>query len=229
MQHRVEQAAAYVLHTRPYRETSLLVDLFSLEYGRLSLVANGARRPGSKRRHHLQPFQAVQVSWRGRHELKTLQSSEVPSVFMPLTGTALLCGLYVNELLQRLLSPAEPCPRLYLYYAYLLNELQLQQDIEGALRTFERQLLETIGYGIAFDAIQADISYTFDPNMGFTPVENDLGAYLGSYLLEIAEDRYENLIVRRIAKRLMREALSAVLGDKPLKSRELFLNYGRSA
>jgi len=141
MSQRVEASAGYVLHSRPYRETSLLVDFLTLEQGRISAVARGARRPRARLRSTLQPFQTLQLGWQGRQELKTLGTVEAVEISPPLSGRALLCGLYVNELLQRLLQPGEPCPRLFLYYRYVLNELLEGRDLEGALRTFERQLL----------------------------------------------------------------------------------------
>lgn len=229
MSQRAEQAAAFVLHTRPYRETSLLVDLFTLEQGRISVVARGARRSGSSRRFTLQPFQALHVSWSGRHELKNLTQAEVPQVMAPPQGNALLCGLYANELLQRLLPPADPHPRLYLYYTYLLRELLQPDDLEGALRTFERQLLESLGYGLMLATCHASHYYRFDPELGLlTDIEHP-DNYPGHWLLAIAEDRYDQPEVRRAAKRLMREALSVLLGGKPLKSRELFMKTRRSS
>lgn len=224
-----EQAAAFVLHSRPYRETSLLVDLFTLEYGRISVVARGARRSGSARRFTLQPFQSLHVSWSGRHDLKNLSQAEVLQVMPQPVGKALLCGLYANELLQRLLQPADPHPRLYLYYTYLVKELQQSTDLEGALRTFERQLLENMGYGIALGHCQPGRYYRYDTQQGMIEDMADRGCYSGECLMAIAEDCYEHAEVRRAAKRLMREALAPLLGAKPLKSRELFMKTRRTA
>lgn len=222
MSQRVDASAGYVLHSRPYRESSLLVDLLTLEQGRISVVARGARRPRSRLRSSLQPFQALQLGWHGRHELKNLGTVESVEVQPPLSGTALLCGLYVNELLQRLLQPGESCPRVFLYYRYVLNELQRGQDIEGALRTFERRLLEELGFGLGLEHVDASLTYTFQPASGLVPAAPALDTFPGHHLLAMAEDRYEEAEVRRSAKRLMREALSELLGDRPLNSRLLF-------
>jgi len=222
MSQRVDSSAGYVLHSRPYRESSLLVDLLTLEQGRISAVARGARRPRSRQRTSLQPFQTLQLGWHGRHELKNLGAVESVEVRPPLQGTALLCGLYVNELLQRLLQPGEPCPRLFLYYRYVLNELQSGQDIEGALRTFERQLLDELGFGLDLTAMDAGLAYTYRPQLGLIPAATGPDTYPGRHLLAIAEDDYADADVRRSAKRLMREALSELLGERPLNSRLLF-------
>lgn len=226
---RVEQTAAYVLHSRPYRETSLLVDLFSLEHGRVRAVARGARRAGSRRRHQLQPFQPLQVSWQGRHELRNLVASEPVAVTPPPQGKALLCALYVNELLQRLLEPHDPMPRLYLYYTYLLSALQQSAEIEGALRTFERQLLEDLGYGIDFASVSPGGGYRYDPEQGLVRALSAQADYAGDILLAIAAGDYQQPDVRSSAKRLMRQALTPLLGDRPLKSRELFRTARRTA
>lgn len=222
MSQRVDAAAAYVLHTRPYRETSLLVDLLTLEQGRVSLVARGARKPGSRLRATLQPFQSLQVGWQGRGELKTLRTAEPVESLLMLQGRSLLCGLYLNELLQRLLRPMDPHPRLFVYYRYALNELRQGQDLEGALRTFERQLLEQLGFGLEMSALQPGQSYRLDPERGLVPGTGP-ETYLAEHLQAIAEDRYDDPAVRRSAKRLMRNRLTPLLGDRPLRSRELFL------
>ena len=140
-----EPTAAYVLHSRPYRDTSLLVDFFTLEQGKVSAVAKGARRPNSKLRSSIQPFVPLQITWGGRQELKSLINAEPVAPTMLLQGNALLCGLYVNELLDRLMLPFDPHPQLYVYYQYVLNELLSGEDIEGGLRTFEHRLLAELG------------------------------------------------------------------------------------
>ncbi|WP_432696484.1 DNA repair protein RecO [Marinobacterium sp. YM272] len=221
MSPRVDASAGYVLHSRPYRETSLLVDFLTLEQGVISAVAKGARRPRARLRSALQPFQSLQLGWQGRHELKTLGPVETVEISPPLTGRALLCGLYVNELLQRLLQPGEPCPRLFLYYRYVLNELQSGTDIEGALRTFERQLLEELGFSLDLARKDPLLSYTYQSQQGLIPSLSATG-YPGSHLLAMAEDNYSDMQVRRSAKRLMREVLAELLGERPLHSRLLF-------
>ncbi len=222
MAQRVDATAAYVLHARPYRETSLLVDLLTLEHGLVSVVARGARKPGSRLRASLQPFQLLQVSWQGRSELKNLRSAEATELGAMLQGRALLCGLYLNELVQRLLSPLDPHPKLFVLFRYALNELKLATDIEGALRTFERQLLEQLGFALDCSTLSADTCYDWRPETGLRPCVAGRG-YPGAHLQAIEQDCYDDPAVRRTAKQLMRVRLAAQLGDKPLRSRELFL------
>lgn len=217
-----EQHAAFVLHARPYRETSLLVDLFVVNHGRLSVVARGGRRPGSSLRQALQPFKQLSVRFKGREELKTLLAAETSEHLPSLTGRALLCGLYANELLQRLLQPLEPMPRLFLFYRYLLNELISAQDLEGALRTFEHQLLRELG-------VWEDLNQLTEPQYQYTQMQgwqtllmDNAPVYQLDWLREIEADRYTDPNVRKAAKHLMRIKLNTLLGDKPLRSRALF-------
>ncbi|MFW1678431.1 DNA repair protein RecO [Pontibacter sp. JAM-7] len=224
---RIEQQAAYVLHSRPYRDTSLLVDFFTLEQGRVSAVVQGARRPGSRFRSILQPFVPVQISWRGRQELKTLQQAEAVGVTLLLNGNSLLCGLYVNELLQRLLLPFDAHPRLYVYYQYVLNELLSAVDIEGGLRTFEHRLLNELGCLPDLTQLQREQLYLFQPGQGLVvtiaPTELERPCcFWGGQLQQIANDDYSDPQVRRAAKRLMRLAIDHQLGGAPLRSRGLF-------
>ncbi len=227
MDYRVDGQAAYVLHSRPYRDTSLLVDFFTLEYGKVSAVVNGARRPNSRLRPVLQPFVPLHISWRGRQELKTLNQAEPVAAALFLKGNSLMCGLYVNELLERTLQPFDEHPRLYVFYQYVLNELLTGQDVEGALRTFEHHLLDELGYAQALaDTDDAGI-YQWNAGSGFrmltaAPVEGRMRCFYGRHLQAIARDDYSEDSTRRAAKRLMRLLLEQLLGDKPLRSRELF-------
>ncbi|SIQ41960.1 DNA repair protein RecO [Marinobacterium stanieri] len=223
MEQRVDAAAAYVLHTRPYRETSLLVDLFTLEHGLVSVVARGARKPGSRLRALLQPFQSLQVGWQGRAELKNLRSAEASETSCMLQGRSLLCGLYLNELLQRLLRPHDPHPRLFVYFRYALNELKLAQDIEGALRTFERQLLEQLGFALDCSTLLPQEHYCWSEEQGLVGLAPTVAGWPGEHLLAIERDQYDDPDVRRTAKQLMRLRLAPLLGEKPLRSRELFM------
>lgn len=217
-----QQHAAFVIHTRPYRETSLLVDLFVAEIGKLSVVARGARRPGSSMRQALQPFNQLSIRFKGRDELKTLLAAETTEHLPALQGRALLCGLYANELLQRLVQPLEPMPRLFLFYRYLLNELIAGADLEGALRTFEHQLLMQLGVWDDLKQLSQPY-YRYSADAGWCPTSTmETGCYTRDWLREIELDRYTDPNVRKAAKHLMRVKLNQLLGDKPLRSRALF-------
>lgn len=230
MSYQVDAQAAYVLHTRPYRETSLLVDLFTLEQGKISAVVKGARSPRSRMRAMMQPFTPLHISWRGRHELKTLTQAEAVAAPLFLKGDSLICGLYVNELLERLLQPSDSHPQLFVYYQYVLNELREAKDIELALRTFEQHLLQQLGFQFDVQGCQREVVYRYDPTQGFMPITQLSEkirpfCFTGEQLVGIVGEQYQRPEIRRAAKRLMRLALEQQLGSRPLRSRELLQGY----
>ena len=140
----------FVLHSRPYRETSLLLDVFSEQAGRLTLVANGVRRPRSFLKGILQPFTPLFLEWRGRGSLQTLQKAEPISLALPLFGGSLYSAFYVNEILCRVLDVNTPYPHLFFDYLNALRELAQNTDPQIPLRRFELALLTHLGYGIDF-------------------------------------------------------------------------------
>ncbi|MEE9255364.1 MAG: DNA repair protein RecO [Pseudomonadales bacterium] len=233
MDHLVTQQPGYVIHGKPYRETSYLVELFTRDFGRVGAVARGMRKLDGKRGGSVQAFRPLLVSWRGRGELKTLSSAE-PGGAGWLTGERLWAGLYVNELLMRLLHRFDPHPRLFDAYTTSIASLQHLDDLEPTLRRFEKILLSEIGYGIAFTSMEGhglerNLDYRYDPQRGFLPLgdrvsERDTArdVFCGDELVAIAEDRYDSREVRASAKRLMRLALRPPLGNRPLNSRQLF-------
>jgi len=229
---RITLQSAYVLHTRPYRDTSLLVEIFSHDYGRLGLVARGVRSGKSRYANMLQPFTPLLLSWSGQGELVTLSGAETAGVPPRLTGELLLSGFYLNELLMRLLQRGDAHPVLFETYITSLASLAEQAEQEPILRQFEYRLLQEIGYGLVLDhdvmndaAIDPAARYNFLPDRGpirSTGQEEDGIIVQGRTLLAIASDDYSQPEVRQEAKRLMRAALAVHLGDRPLKSRELF-------
>lgn len=223
----------FVLHTRPYRETSQLVDLFCREHGRFRVIANGTRgaRKGPSKR--LQSFVPCAVHWRGRGELKTLVSAEPVMASQYWGGDTLYIGLYINELMTRLVPEHDPHPELFDSYVQLLQSLPGTTDIEPLLRIFELTLLEQLGYGIALDVevisgaeMDAECWYRFVPEDGFsllgTSAAGMVNAFKGADLKAMASSNYENPDVKRAAKRLLRLALDVHLGGRPLRSREFF-------
>jgi DNA repair protein RecO (recombination protein O) len=227
---------AYVLHTRNYRETSLIVDLFTPDYGRISAVAKGARRPKSQLRGVLQPFRHLLISWSGKQTLKTLHSAEDQHRSSRLQGAALYSGLYLNELLVRLLRAEDHHDQLFVAYERVLAGIVAGQDIEPLLREFEQYLLTDLGYGLPFpDELgysgQTDPVYYYDIDGHFnllldTPSSQQLArSFSGKDLQAIASSDYREKGVLRSAKRLMRLALAPLLGDRPLYSRTLFKHF----
>lgn len=229
---RITLQSAYVLHTRPYRDTSLLVEIFSHDYGRLGLVARGVRTSKSRYANLLQPFTPLLLSWSGRGELATLSGAEAAGVAPRLNGEMLLSGFYLNELLMRLLQRGDAHPVLFETYITSLASLADQAEQEPILRTFEHRLLREIGYGLILDhdvmsgeAIDPAARYHYLPDRGpvrSTGNEEDGILVQGKTLLAIAKDDYANTEIRQEAKRLMRAGLAVHLGERPLKSRELF-------
>jgi DNA repair protein RecO (recombination protein O) len=235
---RVSLQAAYVLHTRHYRDTSLLVEIFTREHGRVSLVAKGARPSGAKRSRGgsqaalLQPFVPLLCSWSGRSSLRTSTGCEPRAPSLQLKGQRVYCGLYVNELMNRLLHHDDPHPELFDYYEHILEQLAQVDNFEWILRQFEFRLLEELGYG--FDLARDGLSgepvndgqwYVYHNEYGLLEAVADTGSdvprFAGADLLKIESEIYDD-DSRRCAKRLMRAALATHLGGKPLKSRELF-------
>ena len=228
----VDQEPAFVLHRRDFRETSLLLDVFTLHHGRVSLVARGANRPKNPWKAQLQPFQALLVGWQGRSDLKTLTDAE-PRPSSSLFGTRrLYCGLYLNELLQRLLPSQDACPELFATYAQTLSSLAMANNVEIPLRRFERTLMDALGQGFSWELasdcgepVQSGRVYCFDPEQGFT-ARPGYGTRLkhlsGDALLALANDDYDAPGARSVAKRVMRVLIDHLLQGRPLHSRELF-------
>ncbi len=228
---RIDRQPAFVLHRRAYRESSLLLDLLTRDFGRIGAVARGAR--GSGRNHGLccQPLTALLVSWSGRGELKTLTAAERGGNGVEIGGERLYSALYVNEVLVRLLPQHDPHPRLFDAYAQLLAEFPDAPDLEVPLREFELLLLKELGYGIEFDrdaasgtVLEPATHYIYLPDQGFSSAAAGAGhAYPGWVLEAIGRADFSDPLTRRHAKQLVRDAFAALLGERPLRSRELFL------
>ena len=229
---RVEQEPAYVLHRRAYRETSFLISLFTLEHGRLGVVAKGAARPKSPWKAQLQPFQPLLVDWQGRSELKNLSQIEVQRA-PAIQGTrAMYCGFYVNELLERLLPTHEPSQQLFGAYIETLAGLALNEHLELVLRRFEWVLIDVLGYGFAWDwvtdldqPVRGEETYGYDPQQGIVSATAGnalLTGLPGDTLLSLAEKRLEEPDSRRLAKRVSRALIDFLLQGRPLHSRKLF-------
>lgn len=226
----MEFTQAFVLHQRPYRETSLLLDVFTADYGRLSLVARGIRQ--NKRRHNnpLQLFQPLWLNWFGRGDLLTLSKIETTSAPYWLQGHATLCGLYINELLVRLLTQQQPEPLVFDAYQRVLEGLQQADQVEQELRLFEKRLLEALGYGLDLTTdsdgqpVIEHQHYSYQPDQGLQPCfKNDIKRIIsGASLLQLQQENLTNVESLNETKQLMRLVINYYLGGKPLKSRQLF-------
>ena len=231
---RVSLQPAYVLHRRPYRDSSLLLEVLTAEYGRISLVARGARRRsrGGTAGALLQPFIPLLLTFAGRSEMKNLSATEPAGQALPLRGERMYSGLYLNELLVRLLHRHDPHPQLFAAYGRALTELGCAQEMDEVLRRFEFMLLEELGYGFGLDidsstgeSVQAGHWYHFHPDRGLVArgpsTDPEQPAFSGSDLLAMASGRFGGG-TRLAAKRLTRLVLSSHLGEAPLRSRDLF-------
>lgn len=235
---RVDLEPAYVLHARAYRETSLLVEAFTRAHGRVGLVARGARGSRSRWRSLLQPFRPLLLSWSQRGELASLAGAEqVASVPLP-RGESLFCGLYVNELMLRALRRGDAHESLFETYRELLSELAAPEDPQPALRLFERDLLESIGFGLQLSVeqggsgpVRPGASYRYVPGSGpvrVRPAADDgavdgppSGTVSGEALLALQSGRIDPAHLGEL-KNLMRGILRFHLGDRPLASQALF-------
>lgn len=224
---------AYLLHARDYRDTCLLVELLTEQGARVGAVARGARRArkGYSQRAILQPFQPLWVSFGGRGELKTLHTVESRAPALALRGKLLFSGLYLNELLCRLLQRDDPQPELFTDYERTVTALAAGGPVDIVLRHFELQLLRELGYGFSLteDAaagapLEPGHYYRFDAELGLLADDGTAGAqplFVGRDLLAFAAGDYSDE-ARRALKLLCRLALRPHLGDKPLLSRQLF-------
>ena len=229
-----ELVPAYILHARKYRDTSLILEMFTETEGRVAAVQRGAR--GKKQTGTVQPFTPLLVSYMGRGELKTISRVDAGAMYY-LSGDRLLLGMYVNELLMRLLGKFEKAPGLFAAYQNLLLSLVGADDYQRRLRQFELRLLDDLGYGISFgidavsgDFVSPDKFYRFVPDEGFHELLSQTTAsFPGDHLLAIADGDLSAEAVEATARKVARLAIARLLGDKPLKSRELFqqLNLGR--
>jgi len=223
---RVENSSAFLMHRRMYQGSSLLLDFFTKDFGRIRLIARGAR----KGKTSLQMFQCLSISFKGRGDLKSLSQWEIDDRPRRLIGDDLILAMYANELILRLLPEGDEYFETFKSYWTFLSSLDSlgADEKEFALRKFENQILEDLGYGVDFgfdidgDAIQLELNYEFIEQQGFCLSNN--GSLLGKTLLHLSSS--EDIITDKneliILKKMNRKRLKSLLGDKPLKSKELF-------
>ncbi|WP_293764805.1 DNA repair protein RecO [uncultured Aquitalea sp.] len=229
-QGKVDRQAGYVLHAQPYRETSLLLEIFTPNHGRLTLVARGARRPRADVRGILLPFQPLTLAWFGKTEVRTLHTAEWNGGVPQLSGLRLVCGFYLNELMMKLTARDDPEPRAYAVYDEAVRALAAGKPLSAVLRRYELRLMQTLGYAPSFgrdaegEAVLAEEDYLCRPgefpqrDQGF---DGDGLRLAGRSLLAIEADDYAEPATRREARLLTRMLLNGLLGETPLASREL--------
>ena len=232
---RIDGAAAFLLHAHPYSETSLVLDVFARQHGRLALLARGARRPRSALRGVLMSFQPLELGWFGGGEVKTLARAEWQGGLPLLTGKSLLLGYYLNELLIRLLPREDPHAALFDAYAEALTALAGGNTETAELRRFEKSLLRELGYGLSLDReagtgepVRADSLYAYQVERGVVEAGETVGVspgltFTGKTLLDLAADDYSDPRTLAESKALMRQLMSHYLGGQPLQSRRIFV------
>ena len=230
---RVDGQPAFVLHTHPFRETSLIVEAFTRDHGRIALVARGARRPRSAMRGLLMAFQPVELGWFGQGEMRTLAKVEWVGGQPLLQAQALLLGYYMNELLLKLLPREDAHPTLFLAYAEAVYALAIGEPSQASLRRFEKTLLKELGYGLTLDR-EAESGRQVDPQKHYAYVVErgpilvsddgrEAESFSGRALLAIAQDDFSDAETLAQCKQLMRTLIQHYLGGQRLSSRRVFM------
>jgi len=231
---KVDGQPAFVLHTIPFRETSLIVEVFSRDFGRMALLARGARRPRAAIRGLLMAFQPIEVAWAGKGEVLTLMKAEWQGGLPLLAGEALFCGYYLNELLMHLLPREDAHEHLFERYADMLARLAADPSgkvREADLRSFEKALLQELGYGLTLnhdstgETIDPQAHYTYRMEQGPVRLEHAEAAaqvVSGQTLLDLESEDFSDPRSRSEAKALMRTLMAYYLAGVELETRKIF-------
>jgi DNA repair protein RecO (recombination protein O) len=231
---RLEDEHAFVLHTYPFQDTSVIVEAFTRRYGRIGLIAKGAKRPKSNLRPALLAFQPLAIAWSGRGELRTLTRAEAVGGAHALAGVAMMCGYYASELVLKLLQRDDPHERLFDDYADTLRRLATGETTAAVLRRFELALLREIGYAVQlqFDAergtpLIAEERYAYWPERG--PLAAGAGnapgtvQLRGKTLLDMARGDFSDPLTAAESKQLMRWLIGQHLDQRTLNTRQLLI------
>lgn len=223
----VDSEPAYILHQRPYRNTSQLIECLSLNYGRVGLIAQGSRRPRAGMRSILQPFIPLRLSWVRRGELGRLTNAESAGDAIDLTGARLMAAYYVNELLMNLTARDDPNSEVFSHYSRFASRLLQGSGLARSLRLFELGLLESLGFGLQLlrdesthRPIQPESNYSFDPDAG-PRLTDAIDSIRGEHLISLREERLDDIDSLRAAGQVLWQALSGHLGSKRIRSREV--------
>ncbi len=235
MSGRVQLVSAYILHHRPYRDTSRILEVLTRGHGRLSVFARGVRGPKAKLASALQPFQPLLVSWAGRGEAVQLTAAEIERAESPVPADRLMPAFYLNELLLKLTTRHDAVPALFDEYRAMLGVLRQSGSFEARLRIFEKRLLDTLGYGLDLSAdaqrgmpIEAEGYYHFRPSQGlFVTVEGAAGAVAGRSLIRLASEVLEERRDLDDARRLLQAAIAHCLEGRELSTRAVAKSIAR--
>ncbi len=236
VERRVNGQPAFLLHYRPFRDSSLLLDVFSRDNGKVALVARGARSAKSRLKGILRPFMPLSLSWVMRSDLGTLTGAELSGKPVTLSGDGLLSGYYLNELILHFLHRHDAQPEVFAAYHETVMDLASQGSPAPVLRNFEMELLRLIGYALNFEHdassradIERDASYEYRYDQGPVKVSRDSGdmVFSGDMLIAIREHRFSEPEVLRAANRLFRGVIAHHLGGRELKSRKVLVDLYR--
>ena len=236
MSRRVQQQPAFILHHRPFRDTSQILDVLTRDHGKVAVVARGSRGSKSRLAGVLRPFLPLRVSWVAKSDLGTLTGAEAAGAPGNLRGDALLSAYYVNELMLHFLHRHDPQPEIYELYTEVISRLGSSDNVASILRAFELELLGLLGYAVSLDKqagthqdVEPERNYEYRVEQGPVPVDRAEGSLVfdGETLLAIGAGRFDDADVLRAANRLLREVIAHHLGGKELRSRKVLLEVHR--
>jgi len=233
---RVQQQPGYILHHRPFRDSSQILDIVTRDYGKVALVARGSRGARSRLAGILRPFLPLRLSWVAKSDLGTLTGAEASGPPAGMVGDAMLSAYYVNELLLHFLHRYDPQPEIFRLYEEVLHGLVGSPSVAASLRSFELEFLSLLGYAVnlnhefaSHDPLVDEQNYEYRMEQGPVRVDRSEGALVfpGSVLSGVNEQRFEDPDVLRAASRLLREIIGFHLGGKELKSRKVLMEVHR--
>ncbi|MBT8103106.1 MAG: DNA repair protein RecO [Gammaproteobacteria bacterium] len=233
---RVQQQPAYLLHHRPFRDSSQILDIVTRDHGKIALVARGSRGSKSRLAGVLRPFLPLNVSWVARSDLGTLTGAEAAGPPVGIRGDGILSAFYVNELLLNFLHRHDPQPEIFALYREVISVLGSTSNIAVSLRSFELELLSLLGYAVNFRQesgtqrqLDPEQHYDYRMEQGPVPVGRTEGpmVFSGAALLSVQSQEFDDPAVLRAANRLLRAIIAHHLGGKKLKSRKVLMELHR--
>jgi len=234
---RIQQQPAYILHHRPFRDTSLILDIVTRDHGKIALVARGSRSAKSRLSGLLRPFLPLNISWVARGDLGTLTGAEASGPPTGIQGDGVLAAFYVNELLLHFLHRHDAQPEIFELYAEVISSLGSSREITRCLRSFELEFMSLLGYAVSFQPengadteLDPDRHYEYRIEQGPVPVDRSDGpmVFTGGVLRSIRAREFHDPDILRAANRLLRQVINHHLGGKELKSRKVLMELHRS-